>query len=46
MLDRYYDLHGWDRVSGWPTRKTLAELDLAAVADRLEVAGRIGAVTG
>ena len=44
MLDRYYDLHGWDRVTSWPTRKTLQELDLAAVADRLEAAGRIGTV--
>lgn len=35
MLDEYYDLRGWDRAWGWPTRATLDRLNLADVADRL-----------
>ncbi|MBE0557257.1 MAG: hypothetical protein IH628_08495, partial [Proteobacteria bacterium] len=36
MLDEYYDLHGWDRQTSFPTRKALEELDLSHVADDLE----------
>ncbi len=43
MLDRYYELHGWARVTSWPRRETLEALGLAEVADRLEAAGKIGA---
>ena len=28
LLDRYYDLRGWDRQTGWPTREKLEELGL------------------
>ena len=28
MLDEYYDLHGWDRCTGWPTTERLRELKL------------------
>lgn len=35
MLDRYYDLHGWDKDTGWPTRRGLASIGLKGVADRL-----------
>jgi aldehyde:ferredoxin oxidoreductase len=35
MLDEYYDLRGWDRVTGWPTAQKLRELGLADVATRL-----------
>jgi aldehyde:ferredoxin oxidoreductase len=35
MLDEYYDLHGWDRESGWPTKNTLSSLGLEEVAFRL-----------
>lgn len=28
MLDRYYELRGWDKVSGHPTKEKLAELGL------------------
>lgn len=31
LLDRYYDLRGWDRRSGRPTRTKLEELELASV---------------
>ncbi|MCP4716895.1 MAG: aldehyde:ferredoxin oxidoreductase [Deltaproteobacteria bacterium] len=39
----YYTLEGWDIATGWPTRKTLSELGLDAVADELEEHGKLGA---
>ena len=42
MLDEYYDLHGWDRRTSFPTRRTLAALGLGAVADDLERIGKLG----
>ncbi len=42
MLDEYYDLHGWERETSYPTRKTLAALDLDHVADDLENIGKLG----
>jgi aldehyde:ferredoxin oxidoreductase len=42
MLDEYYDLHGWDRKTSFPTRKTLEDLDLDYVADDLEKIGKLG----
>ncbi|MFH1086027.1 MAG: aldehyde ferredoxin oxidoreductase N-terminal domain-containing protein [Chloroflexota bacterium] len=41
LLDRYYDLRGWDRATGWPTRAKLAELGLGWAADELERQGRL-----
>ena len=41
MLDRYYELHGWDKETGWQTRKCLEELDLGDIADDLERVGRL-----
>jgi aldehyde:ferredoxin oxidoreductase len=35
MLDRYYQLRGWDRVTGRPGDEKLKELGLAEVIDRL-----------
>jgi aldehyde:ferredoxin oxidoreductase len=35
LLDTYYELRGWDGVSGAPTREKLAALDLGDVADVL-----------
>ena len=35
MLDEYYDLHGWDRESGWPTVQTLMALGLERVVKKL-----------
>lgn len=40
---KYYKLEGWDTKTGWPTRKTLEELDLKEVADELEKQGKLGA---
>jgi len=41
MLDEYYDLHGWDRKTSYPKRKTLIDLDLEYVADDLEKIGKL-----
>ena len=42
MLDDYYDLHGWDRQTSFPTRKTLVDLGLEYVANDLEKSGKLG----
>ncbi|MCB2202818.1 aldehyde ferredoxin oxidoreductase family protein [bacterium] len=42
MLDRYYELHGWDIETGYPTRKTLTDYGLGYVADELEEIGKLG----
>lgn len=36
MLDRYYELRGWDKVTGIPSREKLEELGLRDVADDLD----------
>ena len=41
MVDNFYELHGWDKATGWPTRATLEELDLKDVADELEAEGKL-----
>jgi len=41
MLNEYYELHGWDQITGWQTRQCLEALDLKSVADDLERAGRL-----
>jgi aldehyde:ferredoxin oxidoreductase len=41
MLDRYYELHGWDKETSWPTRETLEMLELKDVADYLEDLGKL-----
>ena len=35
LMDEYYDLRGWDRTTGWPTRSKLEELALQDVAEDL-----------
>jgi len=35
MLDNYYELRGWDKKSGVPTRATLQRVGLDSVADEL-----------
>ena len=42
MLDEYYDLHGWNRETSFPYRKTLEELGLDYAADGLEKIGKLG----
>ena len=41
MLDEYYELHGWNKENGCPTRKGLETLGLKEVADQLERLGKI-----
>jgi aldehyde:ferredoxin oxidoreductase len=40
-LDAYYDIVGWDKVTGIPTKEKLLELDLVYVADELTNMGHI-----
>ncbi|MBN1400566.1 MAG: hypothetical protein JXA74_07000, partial [Anaerolineae bacterium] len=42
MMDRYYELRGWNPQNGWPTRARLEALDMADVADELEALGKLG----
>jgi len=39
----FYDLEGWDKEHGWPTRKTLEGFGLKRVADTMAAKGRLGA---
>ena len=41
ILDEYYELRGWDKTRGVPTKKRLVELDLGNVADELSKPGLI-----
>ncbi len=41
MLDRFYELNGWDVKTGLQTRAGLHELGLDDVADQLGAAGRL-----
>jgi len=41
LLDRFYQLNGWDRASGWQTRHGLVALGLVDVADKLAAAGKL-----
>jgi len=42
LMDRYYELRGWNKTNGWPTRNKLEELGLKEIADGLEAIGRLG----
>jgi len=42
MLDRYYELRGWNPTNGYPTRQKLESLGLADVADELQRVGKLG----
>jgi aldehyde:ferredoxin oxidoreductase len=41
MLNEYYQLHGWDKETGFPMRNNLEELELEDVAEQLERLGKI-----
>jgi len=41
MLDEYYDLHGWDKETSFPFRKTLVDLGLESVANDLQRIGKL-----
>ncbi|MBC7235839.1 MAG: hypothetical protein H5T69_08355 [Chloroflexi bacterium] len=42
MLDRYYELRGWNPANGYPTRAKLESLGLKDVADKLAKLGKLG----
>jgi len=41
MLDNYYELRGWDKQTGIPTRDKLEAIDLKNVADELDKLGKL-----
>ena len=41
MLNRYYDLHGWDKATGKPLRETLDRFDLGSIRRKLEDNGKL-----
>jgi len=41
MLDRFYELHGWDKRTGLQTSKCLTELGMEDIASKLEKAGKL-----
>ena len=41
MLDEYYEVRGWDKISGFPTRAKLEELGLKKEAEELKKMGRL-----
>ena len=41
MLDNYYELRGWDKKTGLPTRAKLETIGLGAVADQLDKMNRL-----
>ena len=42
MLDEYYEMHGWNKLTSYPGREILEDLNLAYVADDLEAIGKLG----
>jgi len=41
MLDEYYNLHKWDKKTGWQTKECLEELGLVEIANILKKAGKL-----
>lgn len=41
VLDEYYQLHGWDKKTGWQTRESLEKLGLREVAEKLSSANKL-----
>jgi len=41
MLDEYYELHHWDKETGWCTKESLKSLNLTEVEDVLKEAGKL-----
>jgi len=41
MLDRYYEIHGWDKETSYPKYETLKELGLENVAEDLKKIGKV-----
>lgn len=41
LLDEYYALHGWDKKTGWQTKKGLEKLKLEQVSEKLQKEGKL-----
>jgi len=41
MLDRFYELNGWDKETSWQTRQCLTELGMEDIAQKLEKARKL-----
>ncbi len=41
MLNRYYELHGWDQKTGKPFKETFKRLDLEEIQNKLEQNGKL-----
>ncbi|GAJ00760.1 unnamed protein product [marine sediment metagenome] len=41
MLDEFYELYGWDKATGWQTRKCLTELGMEDIAEKLAKVGKL-----
>ena len=41
MLDKLYELHGWEKRRGLQTRRCLMELDMEDFAQKLENVGKL-----
>jgi len=41
MLDEYYEVHGWDKRTGWQLRETLDSLGLSEVVEKLQGASKL-----
>jgi hypothetical protein len=41
MLDRFYELHEWDKATGLQTKRLLEKLGLPEAARRLEEKGKL-----
>ena len=41
MIDRYYEIRGWDKETGFPKKTKLIELELTSVADELGGLGKL-----
>ena len=42
MMDEYYNIHGWDKNTSYPTEKTLLDLGLKEVVYDLKKIGKLG----
>lgn len=41
MKDEYYDLHGWDKETGWQTAECLDGVDLHGLVEKIKETGRL-----
>ena len=41
LVDLYYDVKGWDKETGWPTREVYEKYGLKYIADELEALGKL-----